>query len=99
MQMNLRVLGEEGIDLLGLVRREVVGNDVNLFAPRLVHHDVGEKGYEFSRGVAACRLAQNLTGLSVERCVQRQRAMAVVLEAVALGATRRQWQHWVFSVE
>ena len=36
MQLKLWVCSEERIDLLGLVRREVVGDNVNLFAPGLV---------------------------------------------------------------
>jgi hypothetical protein len=44
--MNLRMLSEEGIELLDLVRREVVGDDVSLFAAWLVGHDVGEERHE-----------------------------------------------------
>lgn len=43
MQMNLRVRGEKRIDLRGLMWREGVGYDVNLFARWLVHHEVDEK--------------------------------------------------------
>ena len=44
-------------------------------------------------------LAQHLAGLGVEGRVQRQRAVAVVLEAMALGAPRRQRQHRILAVQ
>lgn len=97
--MNVRVLDQELLDLLGLVRRQVVGDDVDLLALGLVGHEVGEEGDELGRGVSRGGLAQHLAGLGVEGCVQRQRAMPVVLEAVALGTPRRQRQHRVFAVQ
>jgi hypothetical protein len=33
------------------VRREVVGDDVDFLAPRLIDHDVSEEGHELGRGV------------------------------------------------
>lgn len=84
--MNARVRRQEGINLLGLMRREVVGNDVDAFANRLVGHDVGEEGDEFGRSMALCGSAQHFAGLGIECRVQRQCAMAEVFKAVALGA-------------
>src|ERR1700682_2594379 len=97
--MNVAMLGQKWLDALGLVRREVVSDDVNFLALGLVNHDVSEKRDELRRGMPLRRLAQYLAGLGVECGVQRQRAVAVVLEAMAFGASRRQWQHWIFAVE
>ena len=41
--MHPRILGEERLDPRGLVRREVIGDHVNLFAFGLVGHDVGQE--------------------------------------------------------
>ena len=97
--MNVQVLGEERIDSLGLVRREVVGDHMDLFALALVHHEVGQKRDELRRGVTLSGLAQHLAGLGVERCVQRERAVAEVLKSMAFGTPRRQGQHRVFAIE
>jgi hypothetical protein len=40
--MDVGVLAEEVLDLLGLVRREVVSDQVDLLALGLVRHDVGQ---------------------------------------------------------
>ena len=59
-----------------------------------------QEGHEFGRGVAGGRLAQDdLAGLGVEGGVQRERAVPVVLEAMALGASRRQRQHRVLAIQ
>ena len=41
VQMDVGVSGQELINALGLVRREIVGDDVDLFATRLVHDQIG----------------------------------------------------------
>ena len=51
VQVNLRVLLDEPSDLIGLVGREVVDDHVDLFAPPLIDHDVGEEGDKLRRGV------------------------------------------------
>jgi hypothetical protein len=63
MQMHVGMPGQEIVDALGLVRREVVGDEVNLFAARLVRDDVAEKGHELGAGAAVlpktCRPASS----------------------------------------
>lgn len=97
--MNLRMLCQELVDPCGLVRREVVSDDMDLLARKLVGHNVGQEGDELRRGVALGRLAQHFTRLRIERRIQRQRAVAEVLEPVALGATRRQRQHRILTIK
>src|SRR5678815_1151316 len=99
MQVNIGVCREELVDALGLVRGEVVGDDVDLLAAGLVDHDVGEKRHELSRGVPLRGLAQHLAGPGIESGVQRQRAVAEVLEAVSLRASGRQRQYRVLAIE
>ena len=57
------------------------------------------KATNSAAGVARGGLAQHLAGLRVERRVQRQRAVAVVLKAVPLGAPGRQRQHRIEPVQ
>jgi len=60
VQMNVRMAGEEGSNALRLVRGEIVSNDVNFLAPRLVDHKVGQERDELGRGVPLGRLAQTM---------------------------------------
>lgn len=55
VHMDGWMLTQECINLLCLVRREVVCNDVNLLAAGLIGQDVGQEGHELGRGV--CRVA------------------------------------------
>ena len=66
VQLHVRMLGEERLDLVSLVRREIVRDHVDLLAARLIEHDVGEKGHELGRGMAGGGLAQHLAGLGIE---------------------------------
>ena len=43
MRMDLFVSIEKGFDRLALVRREVIGNYMDLLAARLTSHEVGEE--------------------------------------------------------
>ena len=79
--------------------REVIGDHVDLFAARLIGDDIREERDELGRGVPSGRLSQDFTGLGIERSVQRQRAVPEVLEAVPLGAARRERQHRILAVQ
>ena len=81
------------------VRREIVGDDVDLFASGLVDHDVGEEGDEFRRGVTRRGLAENFASLVLKAAYKRQRAVAEILKAMALSAPGRQRQHRIFTVQ
>lgn len=97
--MNIPVGFKERLDLVSLVRGEVVSDHVDLSASRLVRNDVGEKSHELSRGVSRRGFAQNFSGLGVERGIQRQRSVTVVLKPVPLCASRRQRQDRVLAIE
>ena len=97
--MNLRVRFEELFDRRALVGREIVGDNVDLFAARLVDHDVGEEGDELRRGVPLCGLAQHFTSLRIEGGVQGQGAVPVVLKAMSFCASRRERQHRIFAIK
>lgn len=99
MQMDPGMLGEERIDAFGLVGREVVTDDMNLFAFRLVRNDVGQEGHELGAGVPWRGLAHDLAGPGVEGGIKGQGAVAVILESMTLDATRRKRQHRIEPVQ
>src|SRR6516225_4482074 len=57
---------------------------MDLCARRLVDDDICQKGNELRRGVPRRGFTQHLAGFGIERGVQRQCAMAIVLKAVPL---------------
>src|SRR6218665_3372145 len=93
------MLTEERVNQLGLVCREVVDDDVNFLAARLMGHDLGEEGDELGRGMPRGGLAQHFTGLGIERGVQRERSMPEVLKAMTLGTPRRDRQLRFFAID
>ena len=60
---------------------------------------LAEEAHEVLACMPGRRLALNLAGLDVQRRVERQRAVSLVLEPVPLDATRRERQHAVPTVE
>jgi hypothetical protein len=51
------MLAQERINPLGLVRREVVGNDMVFLAAELIDHDVGKEGHKLDQGVTRAVLS------------------------------------------
>ncbi len=99
VQLNLRMRDQEIFDRLSLVRQEIVGDHVDLFSVRLVDHDVGEESDELRGGMAFSRLAQHFVSAGVEGRVERQGAMAEVVESVAFSSAREQRRHRVFVIQ
>ena len=66
MQVNLFMRRQKSFDRLALMRREIIGNYMDLLATRLIGHEVSEEGGEFGRGVACRGLTQDLTGFGIE---------------------------------
>ena len=99
MQPHVRVREQEGANGLGFMRREIVGDHVNRSPLRLTGHDVAEEFDKGGAGVPRHGLAEDLARLCVQRREERQRAVPVVLEAVALRASRRERQHRIEAVE
>jgi hypothetical protein len=58
VQVNLGMHCQEVRDRPALVRRLVVGDHMDLFAARLIDHNVGQEGDEFGRGVPRRRFAE-----------------------------------------
>ena len=71
LHMIIAVRCQKCIDLIGFVGRQVVGDDMNLFAPGLVGHDVGEERDELGRGVPSRRLLVDAAHSRILRRIER----------------------------
>jgi hypothetical protein len=76
-----RMLVEELADRLSFVCGEIVEDDVNLLPRRAQGDYLLEKGDELAAGVAGGGLAVDAAGGGIERRIQGERAVPVVLEA------------------
>ena len=83
MEMDFGVSREELLHPFGLMGREIVGNEMNLLAARLISNQVGEEGHKLLAGVTRGGFAHHLAIASIKRGVQRKGAVAIVFEAVA----------------
>ena len=90
---------QEVRDRPALVRRLVVGNHMDLFAARLIDHNVGQEGDEFGRGVPRRRFTEHFAGLGVEGSVQRQSAVTKVFKTVPFGASWGQRQNRILTIQ
>ena len=88
MEPHSRVLIEELGDASGLVGRQVVQHNVDLFRPRGSLDDLRHKGQEVFAGMASGSLAMNLAGFHVQCRVERERPVAVVFESMLFCPAR-----------
>jgi hypothetical protein len=96
---NSGVSLKEFKNFLGLVRTQVIGNDVDLAACRLTHHNLRKEIDELGAGVACAGFSQHLSGLGVQSAIERKRSMAIVLEAMPFDAARRKGQNRVQAIQ
>ncbi len=89
VKMDFGMSREELLNSLGLVGREVVGNEMNLLTARLIGHHLGEEGHELLAGVARGGFAHHLAIARVKRGVQRKGAVAIVIQSRGAPAPRR----------
>jgi hypothetical protein len=87
VQAHVAMGCQKGVYQLGLVRRKIVGNNVNFFARRLRGNHVGEKTHELGAGMVAGGLAKDFAALGLEGGVKRKRAVAKVFKTMRLGPT------------
>ena len=96
---NRRVGLKEFKNALGLVRTQVIGNDVDLVTCRLARHDLCKEIDELSAGMAGTGFSQHLSGLSVQSAIERKRSVAVVLKAMPFGPSGRKGQNRVQTIQ
>ena len=99
MNAYLRVTSQKIADRPGFVCAQVIADDVNGLFWSLAGDEIFQKGDELCTGVAGARLANHLAAGGMERRVQRERAVAVILEAVSFGPARGEWQNWVQTIQ
>ena len=92
MDRDVWMFGEKRDNSLGLMSRKVVHDDVNFLVGRLGGHHVGQKGHKLRAGVTGGGLSNHLAGAHIEGGVERESAVTVVFEAVALGTAGRKRQ-------
>ena len=90
---------EERRHQLRLVGGQVVEDHVDLLIGLAGYDHFPQETDEVLARVPSRRLAHHVAGLDVQRGVERQRAVPLVLESVALDAAGRQRQHTVSAVE
>ena len=89
LQVKVRVPGKEFRDLPGIVLRRGASDHLDPVVHGLVGRDAGEEDNELCRAMAFRSSARHPAGPGVERCMRRERAIAEMLEAMPLGASRR----------
>ena len=99
MELNVGMGGEELGHGLGLVRRKVISDDVDLLALGLRGDDICEKGDELRAGVALGCFAQDLSAGNLQGSIKRKSAMPEILKAVALGTPGRKGQNGIEAIE
>ena len=80
VQVHLGMISQELRDQLGFMRREVVGDDVDFPMAGFEREDLAQESDELFGGVAGGGLTHHLATFGIERGVERERAMAVVLK-------------------
>jgi hypothetical protein len=78
---------------------EIVEDDMNLLPRWAQRYDFLQKGYEIAAGMAGCGLSVHATGLGVQRGVEGERAMPVILKAVTFGTAGRKRQNGIEPVQ
>ncbi len=99
MEMHFGVGGQELFHPRGLMGRKIVGNEMNLFAARLIGDHLGDKGDKLLAGVTRNGFAHYLAIARVKRGVQRKGAVAIVFKTMALQPPGREGQHRIKPVQ
>ena len=73
VELNVRMKGEELRHRSGLMRRKVIGNDVDLLSRGLGGDDVGQKSDELGAGVAQGGFAHHLPAGDLQGRIERKR--------------------------
>ena len=99
VQMDAGMRVEKRLDLLGFMRREVIDNDVDLAPPRLRATMSPKKSTNASLVCRGTVWPMISPVRRVERGIQGERAVAVVLKPVPFRAARRQRQHRIQAIQ
>ena len=92
VELNVRMKGEELRHSSGLMRRKVIGNDVDLLSRGLGGDDVGQKSDELGAGVAQGGFAHHLPAGDLQGRIERKSTMPEIFKPMTFGAAWRQRQ-------
>src|SRR3954451_24467114 len=81
------------------MRGEIIENNMNLPCPSGLLYQLTEEGNELGTGMALRGFPFHFAGLDIQGRIERKRSVAIVLETMALGAARRQWQDGIEPVQ
>ena len=84
---------------MSFVGGEIVEDDVNLLPRRAQGYDLLQERDELTAGVAGSGLAVDAAIGGIERRIQGERSVSVVLEAVTFGASRRERQDGIETIQ
>ena len=93
------MLLEELTDRLSFVRREIVQDDVNLLPRGTQGDDLLQKGDELTAGMVGGSFTVDATGGGIQRRIQGERSVPVVLKTVAFGASWRERQDGIETIQ
>ena len=99
MEPDSRVLLEELTDRRSFVGGEIVKEDVNLLPRGTQGYDLLQKGDELTAGMAGSRFAVDAAGGGMERRIQGERSVSVILKAVTFGASWRERQDGIETIQ
>jgi hypothetical protein len=99
MDLKVRKKREELSHSPGLVRRKVVGDDLDLLFQGLRGDHVGQKGDELGAGVAQGRFAQDLPAGNLQGGIKGKSALPEIFKPKALGAAGRQRPDRIEAIE
>ena len=99
VKLHARMLLEEISNRLRFRSGEVVEDDMNLLPGGAQRHDFFQEGEEVATGVTSRSFSVHPAGPGIQRGIQRERAMAVVLKSMTLGPSRRKRQNGVQPIQ
>ena len=99
MEADTGILLQDLLYQYGFVSGKVVEDDVDLLSGQTQVNNLPQESNEILAGMASTRFSVNSAGCRLQRGIEGQRAMPVVLEAVALGAAWRKRQNRIEPVQ
>ena len=99
MDADVGMTGQEVVDELGFMSREIVRNDVNLACEGLGSYDLSKKVDELRAGMALGGLAKDFSTAGIKGCIKRKGSVPVILKTMGLGSARRKRQDGIQSVQ
>ena len=99
MEADLGMTGQEIVDELSFMSREIVRNDVDLAPEGLGSDNLSKKVDEVGSGMTLGGLAKDFSAAGIQGRIQRQSAVTVILKAMSLSSARGKGQDRIQAVQ